>query len=65
MGRIPRDVFEDELVPLFEVIGPIFEMRLMMTFGGENRGFCFVKYTNPGKQRLGVDINLDNIDTKQ
>ena len=49
VGRIPRDVFEDELVPLFEVIGPIYEMRLMMTFGGENRGFCFVNYTKPSK----------------
>ncbi|KAM9005434.1 LOW QUALITY PROTEIN: heterogeneous nuclear ribonucleoprotein Q [Sarcophilus harrisii] len=29
VGKIPRDLFEDELVPLFET-GPIWDLRLMM-----------------------------------
>lgn len=44
VGKLPRDCFEDELVPAFERIGPIYEMRLMMDFNGTNRGYGFVKY---------------------
>ncbi|XP_018335421.1 RNA-binding protein 47-like [Agrilus planipennis] len=44
VGKIPRDIFEDELVPLFEQVGKIYELRLMMDFSGFNRGFCFVTY---------------------
>jgi Q family heterogeneous nuclear ribonucleoprotein R len=47
VGRLPRDCYEDELVPMFEKIGPIYQLRLMMDFSGTNRGFAFVKYTNP------------------
>lgn len=32
VGHLPRNVFEDELVPLFEQIGPIYQLRLMMDF---------------------------------
>ncbi|XP_077450297.1 putative RNA-binding protein 46 isoform X4 [Stigmatopora argus] len=45
VGHIPRDMFEDELVPLFNTAGTIYEFRLMMEFSGENRGFAFVMYT--------------------
>lgn len=44
VGNLPRDMFEDELIPLFETTGKIFQMRLMLDFTGKNRGFCFVKY---------------------
>ncbi|XP_068134990.1 probable RNA-binding protein 46 isoform X2 [Hyperolius riggenbachi] len=46
VGKIPRDLYEDELVPLFERAGKIYEFRLMMEFSGENRGYAFVMYTN-------------------
>lgn len=46
VGKIPRDMYEDELVPLFERAGKIYEFRLMMEFSGENRGYAFVMYTN-------------------
>ncbi|XP_062992490.1 RNA-binding protein 47 isoform X3 [Elgaria multicarinata webbii] len=45
VGKIPRDVYEDELVPVFEAAGRIYEMRLMMDFDGKNRGYAFVMYT--------------------
>ena len=45
VGKIPRDCYEDELVPAFEKVGHIYELRLMMDFSGSNRGFCFVMYT--------------------
>ncbi|XP_041466603.1 APOBEC1 complementation factor-like isoform X3 [Lytechinus variegatus] len=46
VGKIPRDLFEDELVPVFMKIGKIYELRLMMDFSGSNRGYAFVMYTN-------------------
>ena len=48
VGKIPRDLFEDEIFPVFEKIGPIYELRLMMDFDGRNRGFCFVMFTKVG-----------------
>ncbi|XP_033920635.1 probable RNA-binding protein 46 isoform X2 [Melopsittacus undulatus] len=32
VGKIPRDMYEDELVPVFERAGKIYEFRLMMEF---------------------------------
>lgn len=45
VGKVPRDCMEDELVPIFEKAGKIYEIRLMMDFNGQNRGYCFVTYT--------------------
>jgi RNA recognition motif-containing protein len=47
VAKIPRDCFEDELVPVFEKVGEIYELRLMMDFSGSNRGYCFVTYSSP------------------
>ncbi|KAM8832591.1 heterogeneous nuclear ribonucleoprotein Q-like isoform 3-T4 [Spinachia spinachia] len=45
IGKIPRDLFEDELVPLFEKAGPIWDLRLMMDpLSGLNRGYAFVTF---------------------
>ncbi|XP_056156128.1 probable RNA-binding protein 46 [Lampris incognitus] len=76
VGKIPRDMYEDALVPLFERAGTIYEFRLMMEFSGENRGYAFVMYTTrEAAQRaiqlfdnhevrpgkvIGVCVSLDN-----
>uniref|UniRef100_A0A8V0YQL6 RNA binding motif protein 46 n=1 Tax=Gallus gallus TaxID=9031 RepID=A0A8V0YQL6_CHICK len=44
VGKIPRNIYEDELVPLFERAGKIYELRLMMEF----------------RRFIGVCISLDN-----
>ncbi|XP_013184465.2 probable RNA-binding protein 46 [Amyelois transitella] len=44
IGKLPREIFEDELVPIFSRVGKIYEMRLMMDFSGSNRGYAFVTY---------------------
>ncbi|XP_041444468.1 RNA-binding protein 47 isoform X3 [Xenopus laevis] len=54
VGKIPRDVYEDELVPVFESAGSIFEMRLMMDFDGKNRGYAFVMYTKKHEAKQAV-----------
>lgn len=45
IGKLPREIFEDELVPIFSRFGTIYELRLMMDFSGSNRGYAFVTYT--------------------
>ncbi|XP_063313965.1 RNA-binding protein 47 isoform X4 [Pelobates fuscus] len=58
VGKIPRDVYEDELVPVFETAGRIYEMRLMMDFDGKNRGYAFVMYTHKHEAKRAVrDLN--------
>ncbi|CAN9510402.1 unnamed protein product [Ophioblennius macclurei] len=58
VGKIPRDVYEDELVPIFESVGRIYEMRLMMDFDGKNRGYAFVMYTEKHEAKRAVrDLN--------
>ncbi|XP_071025271.1 RNA-binding protein 47-like isoform X5 [Oncorhynchus clarkii lewisi] len=54
VGKIPRDVYEDELVPVFESAGQIYEMRLMMDFDGKNRGYAFVMYTQKHQAKRAV-----------
>ena len=46
VGKVPRDLIEADIVPIFEQIGPIYELRLMMDFSGSNRGFFFIRYTS-------------------
>lgn len=45
-GKIPRDMYESELIPLFEKCGTIWDLRLMMDpMSGQNRGYAFVTFT--------------------
>ncbi|KAM7366634.1 hypothetical protein PAMP_016055 [Pampus punctatissimus] len=63
VGKIPRDMYEDELVPLFERAGRIYELRLMMEFSGENRGYAFVMYTNREAAQKAIQM-LDNYEIR-
>ncbi|MEE6478723.1 hypothetical protein FKM82_011975 [Ascaphus truei] len=46
IGKLPQDMYEDKLIPLFQSIGKLYEFRLMMTFSGLNRGFAYARYMN-------------------
>ena len=60
MGKIPRDCFEDELIPLLEEAGQIYDFRLMMdSLTGRNRGYGFCTYTTKEAAREAVSC-LDN-----
>ncbi|KAM9850142.1 dead end protein 1 [Aulostomus maculatus] len=48
ISQIPRDTYEDLLIPLFCSVGPLWEFRLMMNFSGQNRGFAYAKYGSAG-----------------
>ncbi|CAG2103906.1 unnamed protein product [Medioppia subpectinata] len=76
VGRLPRDLFEDELVPVMSSVAPIYQLRLIMDFSGTNKGFAFVTYTRRWaaiqairqlnnyeirpNHRIGVTQSLDN-----
>lgn len=57
MGKIPRDLYEDELVPLFEKAGPIWDLRLMMDpLTGQNRGYAFITFCSKGAAQEAVKL---------
>ncbi|XP_068630586.1 probable RNA-binding protein 46 [Battus philenor] len=56
VGKLPRQIFEDELVPIFSTAGKIYEMRLMMDFSGSNRGYAFVTYANRNEATVAVNL---------
>ncbi|RLU20883.1 hypothetical protein DMN91_007497 [Ooceraea biroi] len=47
VGRIPKTIFEDTLYPLFNTVGEVFQIRLMVDMAELTRGYCFIMYTNP------------------
>ncbi|XP_050730282.1 probable RNA-binding protein 46 isoform X1 [Eriocheir sinensis] len=76
VGKIPRDMFEDELVPVMERAGRLYEVRLMVDQAAANRGYGFVQYCSlpeaeaalrllkdvevRPKRYLGVSRSVDN-----
>ena len=60
MGKIPRDCFEDEIIPILEECGRIYDFRLMMdSESGRNRGYGFCTFSNKSEAQAAVK-NLDN-----
>ncbi|RZF47216.1 hypothetical protein LSTR_LSTR004925 [Laodelphax striatellus] len=63
-GRIPKDMFEDELIVLFEKSGKIWDLRLMMDpMSGTNRGYAFITYTTKD-EAIQATKDLDNHEIK-
>ncbi|XP_054648187.1 dead end protein 1 [Dunckerocampus dactyliophorus] len=54
INHIPRDTYEDMLIPLFSTVGPLWEFRLMMNFSGQNRGFAYAKYGTAGVAKNAI-----------
>uniref|UniRef100_A0AC35GHS8 RRM domain-containing protein n=1 Tax=Panagrolaimus sp. PS1159 TaxID=55785 RepID=A0AC35GHS8_9BILA len=64
IGQIPRDIYEDKLIPLFEDIGQIWDLRIMMDpVNGKSRGYAFLVYidkahaTEAAKKFNGYEIS--------
>ncbi|CAJ0943305.1 unnamed protein product, partial [Ranitomeya imitator] len=53
VGKIPRDLYEDELVPLFEKAGPIWDLRLMMDPFRVKPGYAFITFCNKRRSTGG------------
>ncbi|XP_061404149.1 RNA-binding protein 47-like, partial [Lethenteron reissneri] len=63
-GEDPADLYEDELLPVLEAVGQLYQLRLMMTYDGENRAADAVKRPHdleirPGR-RIAVCVSVDN-----
>ncbi|XP_054453677.1 dead end protein 1 [Anoplopoma fimbria] len=56
ISQIPRDTYEDLLIPLFSSVGPLWEFRLMMNFSGQNRGFAYGKYGSPAAANEAIRL---------
>ncbi|NWT12127.1 DND1 protein, partial [Vireo altiloquus] len=54
IARLPQDIYENTLIPLFESVGKLYEFRLMMTFSGLNRGFAYAMYASPQGARNAI-----------
>ncbi|KAJ8287490.1 hypothetical protein COCON_G00001490 [Conger conger] len=64
VGKIPRDLYEDELVPLFEKAGPVWDLRLMMDpLSGQNRGYAFITFCNKDAAQEAVKL-CDNYEIR-
>ncbi|XP_061403625.1 probable RNA-binding protein 46 [Lethenteron reissneri] len=76
VARIPRDLYEDELLPVLEAVGQLYQLRLMMTYDGENRGYAFATFATRSQaadavkrphdleirpgRRIAVCVSVDN-----
>lgn len=62
-GKIPKDMYEDELIPLFENCGAIWDLRLMMDpMTGTNRGYAFVTFTTRDAAQNAVrEVTYDTL----
>uniref|UniRef100_A0A8C5NLL9 DND microRNA-mediated repression inhibitor 1 n=1 Tax=Junco hyemalis TaxID=40217 RepID=A0A8C5NLL9_JUNHY len=54
IARLPQDIYEDTLLPLFGSVGRLYEFRLMMTFSGMNRGFAYARYASRQDARRAI-----------
>ncbi|GFW31209.1 heterogeneous nuclear ribonucleoprotein Q [Trichonephila clavipes] len=63
VGKIPKDIYEDELIPLFEKCGPLWDLRLMMDpLTGQNRGYAFITFkTKQGAQNAVKQLDNHEI----
>lgn len=51
IGKIPRNLFEDSILPILERAGTVYKLRLMMDFGRTNRGFGYARYLTKEEAR--------------
>jgi Q family heterogeneous nuclear ribonucleoprotein R len=55
VGNLPIDMYEDTLIPIFEQIGKVYEMRLKMDpNSGLGRGYCFVVFSSKDEAMMCV-----------
>ena len=64
IGKIPRYLYEDELVPVLQMIGRLYELRLMMDFSGSNRGYAFAVFASRDEAKQCVRA-LDNYEIRR
>lgn len=62
VGKLPKDMFEDELVPFLEEFGTIYDLRIMMDHtSGLNKGYGFATYTT----KEGATASVKGMEKKE
>lgn len=56
VARIPPDFSHKLLIQIFLFAGRLYDVRLMITFLRENKGFAFVRYFSPEEAASAVKI---------
>lgn len=55
VGKLPKDTYEDELITLFETVGTLYDVRLMVDpFTGMNKGFAFITFCDKATMKEAV-----------
>ncbi|KAG8040702.1 hypothetical protein G9C98_002698 [Cotesia typhae] len=54
LGRLPRNCYEDELMPVLEKAGRLLELRLMLDFSRSTRGYAFALYEDAKSARRSL-----------
>ncbi|KAL7672715.1 hypothetical protein ACOME3_007596 [Neoechinorhynchus agilis] len=56
VGRLPKTLSEDRLIPLFEEFGKLWDLRYLVNpYDGLGRGFCFVNYCRKEDAQRAID----------
>ncbi|XP_003700956.1 RNA-binding protein 47 [Megachile rotundata] len=63
LGRLPRDCYEDELMPMLEKVGRLMELRLMLDFSGSTRGYAFALFED-SKTARNACAKLDGYEVR-
>lgn len=64
VGKLPRDCFEDELVPVFEQVGMIYKIRIPIEDFNTNRGYAFINFSTT-KEASQCVKKLNNYEIRQ
>ncbi|XP_015109790.1 probable RNA-binding protein 46 [Diachasma alloeum] len=56
VGRLPRDCYEDEIMPVLDRAGRLLELRLMLDFSGTTRGYAFALFENSRVARRACEL---------
>ena len=60
VGKIPRDFNEDELVPLFEKAGPVWDLHLMRDPpSGQNGGYALITFCGEEAPQEAVQLSYE------
>lgn len=76
IGKLPKDLYEDELIPYLETVARVRKLRLMLDFNGRNRGYAFATFSSTNEaltvvnllnetsirpgRKIGVYLSVDN-----
>lgn len=64
IGKIPNDMYEDELVPILEKYGTLYDFRLMMDpVSGQSKGYGFAMFMQKSEAQAAVK-NLEDYEVK-